>query len=80
MDSETYSKVQAFYERIEFDMQHHIRTGLLSNLYYRIGMGLFTNQEETYFVDFVNFRKSNLPEGWNDEIGGVIPSFKRPMV
>ena len=44
---------------------------VLSNLYYRIGMGLFTNQEETYFVDFVNFRKSNLPEGWNDEIGGV---------
>lgn len=59
------------YERIEFDMQHHIRTGLLSNLYYRFGMGAFTNQEETYFVDFVNFRKSNLPEGWNDEIGGV---------
>ena len=59
------------YERIEFDLQHHIRTGLLSNLYYRFGVGLFTNQEETYFVDFVNFRKSNLPEGWNDEIGGV---------
>ena len=64
-------KSTGVYERIEFDMQHHIRTGLLSNLYYRIGMGLFTNQEETYFVDFVNFRKSNLPEGWNDEIGGV---------
>ena len=56
-------KSTGVYERIEFDMQHHIRTGLLSNLYYRIGMGLFTNQEETYFVDFVNFRKSNLPEG-----------------
>ena len=64
-------KSTGVYERIEFDMQHHIRTGLLSDLYYRIGMGLFTNQEETYFVDFVNFRKSNLPEGWNDEIGGV---------
>ena len=59
------------YERIEFDMQHHIRTGLLSNLYYRFGVGFFTNQNETYFVDFVNFRKSNLPEGWSDEIGGV---------
>ena len=64
-------KSTGVYERIEFDMQHHIRTGLLSNLYYRIGVGLFTNQKETYFVDFVNFRKSNLPEGWNDEIGGV---------
>lgn len=59
------------YERIEFDMQHHIKTGLLSNLYYRFGMGFFTNMEETYFVDFVNFRKSNLPNGWSDEIGGV---------
>lgn len=59
------------YERIEFDMQHHIRTGLLSNLYYRVGMGLFTNQKETYFVDFVNFRRNNLHERWNDEIGGV---------
>lgn len=59
------------YERIEFDMQHHIRLGLLSHLYYRFGMGAFTNQSETYFVDFSNFRKSNLPYGWNDEIGGV---------
>ncbi len=59
------------YERVEFDMQHHIRTGLLSNLYYRVGAGLFTNRDETYFVDFANFRKNNLPEGWNDEIGGV---------
>ena len=42
------------------------------NLYYRIGMGLFTNQEETYFSWISStFRKSNLPEGWNDEIGGV---------
>ena len=64
-------KSTGVYERIEFDMQHHIRTGLLANLYYRFGVGLFTNQEETYFVDFVNFRRNNLPEGWNDEIGGV---------
>ncbi len=64
-------KSTGVYERIEFDMQHHIRTGLLSNLFYRFGMGFFTNQEETYFVDFVNFRRNNLPDGWNDEIGGV---------
>ncbi len=59
------------YERIEFDMQHQVRTGLLSRLYYRMGFGMFTNQKETYFVDFVNFRKNNLPGGWNDDIGGV---------
>lgn len=64
-------KSTGVYERIEFDMQHQVRTGLLSRLYYRVGAGVFTNQEETYFVDFANFRKNNLPGGWNDEIGGV---------
>lgn len=64
-------KSTGVYERIEFDMQHHIKLGLLSNLYYRFGTGFFTNMKETYFVDFVNFRKNNLPNGWNDEIGGV---------
>ncbi|MCD8319119.1 MAG: DUF5686 family protein [Paraprevotella sp.] len=70
-------KSTGVYERIELDMQHHIRSGLLSNLYYRVGMGLFTNQEETYFVDFVNFRRSNIPQGWNDEIGGVFQTLDR---
>ena len=64
-------KSTGVYERIEFDMQHHIKLGLLSNFYYRFGTGFFTNMKETYFVDFVNFRKNNLPNGWNDEIGGV---------
>lgn len=64
-------KSTGVYERIEFDLQHQVRTGLLSRLYYRFGVGLFTNQEETYFVDFANFRKNNLPGGWNDDIGGV---------
>lgn len=59
------------YERIEFDLQHHIPIALLSNLYYRFGFGTFTLRHETYFVDFENFKKSNIPEGWNDEIGGV---------
>lgn len=59
------------YERIEFDMQHTIPLGLMRDLYYRIGGGAFTNQKELYFVDFVNFTRSNLPLGWNDEIGGV---------
>ena len=59
------------YERIEFDLQHHLRMGLLSNLYYRFGFGTFTLRSETYFADFENFKKSNIPEGWNDEIGGV---------
>lgn len=59
------------YERIEFDLQHKVRLGLMRNLYYRFGVGAFTNQEEMFFVDFVNFSGSNLPVGWNDDIGGV---------
>ena len=59
------------YERIEFDLQHQIRLGLMRNIYYRFGFGAFTNQDELYFVDFVNFSHHNLPVGWNDEIGGV---------
>ena len=59
------------YERVEVDLQHNIPLGLMRDLYYRVGWGKFTNQEELYFVDFANFTRSNLPVGWNDEIGGV---------
>ena len=65
------------YERLEFDLQHHIPLGLMRNIYYRFGFGMFTNQKEMYFVDFNNFTRSNLPEGWNDEIGGVFQLLDR---
>lgn len=59
------------YERIELDIQHSIPLGLMRDLYLRFGWGAFTNQKDIYFVDFANFTRSNLPVGWNDEIGGV---------
>lgn len=59
------------YERLEFDIQHKIKMDLMRSIYYRLGMGMFTNQHELYFVDFANFSRHNLPVGWNDEIGGV---------
>lgn len=59
------------YERVEFDVQQAIRLGLMRNIYYRFGFGMFTNQTELYFVDFANFSRPNLPMGWNDEISGV---------
>lgn len=65
------------YERIEFDFQHKIQLGLMRNVYYRLGFGAFTNQEELYFVDFANFSRRNLPVGWNDEIGGVFQLLDR---
>ncbi len=59
------------YERLELDFQHTIPLGLMRDIYFRIGWGTFTDQEEVYFVDFANFTRSNLPTGWNDDIGGV---------
>ena len=64
-------KSSGSYERIEVDLQHNIPLGLMRDIYYRFGWGKFTNQKELYFVDFANFTRSNLPIGWNDEIGGV---------
>lgn len=59
------------YERIEVDLQHHVSLGLMRDVYWRLGWGQFTNQKELYFVDFANLTRSNLPMGWNDDIGGV---------
>lgn len=59
------------YERVEVDVQHSISLGLMRDFYLRFGWGAFTNQKDIYFVDFANLRRSNLPVGWNDEIGGV---------
>lgn len=66
-----FLKSMGTYERMELDIQHNIKIGLRSRFFYRIGAGAFTNQEETYFVDFVNFQRNNLPNGWSDDIGGV---------
>ena len=59
------------HERWEFDVQQKIRLGQIRTLAYRAGFGLFSKMDNVYFVDFVNFSRSNLPEGWNDEIGGT---------
>ena len=59
------------HERWEFDIQQKIKLGQLRTLAYRAGVGLFTKMDNVYFVDFANFSRSNLPEGWNDEIGGT---------
>ena len=59
------------YERVELDFQYGMPLGLMRNLYLGMGCGAFTNQEELYFVDFINLRRSSLPTGWTDEIGGM---------
>jgi hypothetical protein len=59
------------YEKLEFDVQHKIDLELMHSLFYRFGFGFFTDTHQTYFVDFANFSRSNLPLGWNDDMGGV---------
>ena len=59
------------HERMEFEVQQKIKLNQIRTLSYRAGFGMFTKVDNIYFVDFVNFRRSNIPEGWNDEIGGT---------
>lgn len=59
------------HERMEFEVQQKIKLNQIRTLSYRVGLGMFTKVDNIYFVDFVNFRRSNIPEGWNDEIGGT---------
>ena len=59
------------HERMEFEVQQKIKLNQIRSLSYRAGFGMFTKVDNIYFVDFVNFRRSNIPEGWNDEIGGT---------
>lgn len=59
------------HERWEFDVQQNLKLSGIRSIGYRVGGGMFTKQEDMYFVDFANFSRRNLPEGWNDEIGGT---------
>ena len=59
------------YERVELDMQQKFKFGGIRYLSYRVGCGAFTDQEDMYFVDFFNLRRNNLPDDWNDDIGGT---------
>lgn len=65
------------HERFEFDVQQKIKLNQIRTLSYRAGFGLFTKMDNIYFVDFVNFKRSNIPEDWNDEIGGTFQLLNR---
>lgn len=65
------------HERIEFDVQQKIKLSRIRTLGYRAGFGMFTRMDNVYFVDFANFSRSNLPEGWNDGIGGTFQLLDR---
>ena len=52
-------------------MQQKFKFGGIRYISYRVGCGAFTEQEDMYFVDFFNLRRNNLPDDWNDDIGGT---------
>jgi len=64
-------KSNSYYERIEIDLQQKISVGLMRSFHYYAGAGWFTNTESVYFADFKNFRKRNIPQSWDDPIGGT---------
>jgi hypothetical protein len=59
------------YKRFEGAMQQKIPMGLLSSFQYYIGAGGFTDTKSTYFADFELFQRQNIPQSWNDPIGGT---------
>lgn len=59
------------YGRLEIDWQHSIPLGPIRQLFYRLAWGGYSRSKGMYFIDYVNFRRSNLPTGWNDDLGGV---------
>lgn len=59
------------YERIELSIEQNIRLRNVRSLSYHVGGGMFTDQSDMYFVDYAHFSNLNLPQGWNDDIGGT---------
>lgn len=58
------------YERWEMDASWKYYIPGLRTLNLRAGYGFYTNKGEKYFLDYVNFRDENLPEGWDDDWSG----------
>ena len=58
------------YERWEFDAQWKNRIPGLRLLNMRAGAGFYSQKDENYFLDYENFRKTNLPGGWEDNWSG----------
>ena len=59
------------FNKLEFDMQQRVKAGPMHALHYRVGFGLFYDYTDLHFAEFNNLRRNNLPEGWNDDIGGT---------
>lgn len=59
------------YERFEFDASWYKPLHSLRALSLRAGFGFYTSKSDnTYFLDYTNFRDENIPGGWNDDWTG----------
>ena len=64
-------KADMEYERFEFDLSWKKRLRTLRSLSLRLGGGFYTSKSDnSYFLDYVNFREENIPGGWNDDWTG----------
>ena len=59
--------VNMTYERWEGDLSMKMGMSHLQTLNVRLGGGLYTHRGNNYFMDYANFRDTNLPEGWDDD-------------
>ena len=59
------------YNKLEFDMHQTLDLGPLSQLSYRAGAGFFFNSTNLNFTEYNYLKRNNMPEGWNDDIGGT---------
>ena len=62
--------VDMSYERWEADISMSHTMSHTQTLNMRLGGGFYTARGNNYFMDYTNFRDSNLPGGWNDDWTG----------
>lgn len=59
------------YERFEFDLSLKKQYHSLRSLSMKFGGGFYTSKSNnSYFLDYTNFRDVNIPGGWNDDWTG----------
>lgn len=59
------------HRRWEFDTYHTFSLSRLRNWFVRGGMGCYTHRgKNLYFLDYENFRRNDVPEGWDDDWSG----------
>ena len=66
-----FMKSNIAYERWEYDVQYRLPLWRLQTLSMRLGSGFYTSRgDNDYFLDYENFRRTTIPDGWNDEWSG----------